>query len=77
MSEAAVAVDAVRSGDRRALAKMITLLESSRPDRAAAGRALLEELMPHTGGAARRRAAPNLMQKTPLVMRKTQLPRRR
>jgi LAO/AO transport system kinase len=44
---------AIRRGDRRALAKAITLLESSRADHAAAGRALLEELMPETGRARR------------------------
>ncbi len=47
------AADAVRSGDRRALARAITLLEGTRPDQTAAGRALLEELLPHTGGAVR------------------------
>ncbi len=53
MSSAAPAAEAIRRGDRRALAKAITLLESSRADHAASGRALLEELMPHTGGARR------------------------
>jgi LAO/AO transport system kinase len=43
----------IRGGDRRAIAKAITLLESTRPDQAAAGRALLEELVPYTGEAAR------------------------
>ncbi len=43
----------VRRGDRRAIARAITLLESTRPDRAAQGRALLEELVPHTGHADR------------------------
>ena len=43
----------IRRGDRRAIARAITLLESTRPDRAAQGRALLEELVPHTGHAAR------------------------
>ena len=46
-------IDDIRSGDRRALAKTFTLLESSRADRAQRGRAVLEKLMPHTGGAAR------------------------
>jgi LAO/AO transport system kinase len=44
---------AVRRGDRRALARTITLLESTRPDRAAQGRGILERLLPHTGGAVR------------------------
>jgi LAO/AO transport system kinase len=43
----------IRQGDRRAIAKAITLLESTRPDRAAQGRALLEELVSHTGTAIR------------------------
>jgi LAO/AO transport system kinase len=51
--EVAVHRDAVRAGDRRLLAKTITLLESRRPDRAAVGQAVLEELMPGTGGAVR------------------------
>jgi LAO/AO transport system kinase len=50
---AAPAADAVRSGDRRALARAITLLEGTRPDQTAAGRALLEELLPHAGGSVR------------------------
>jgi LAO/AO transport system kinase len=45
--------DAVRAGDRRALAKTITLLESTRPDLSALGHAVLEELAPHAGGAVR------------------------
>ena len=53
MTSPGTAAEAIRSGDRRALAKAITLLESRRPDHTASGRALLEELMPHTGGAAR------------------------
>lgn len=43
----------VRAGDRRMLAKTITLLESRRPDHAALGQAVLEELAPHTGSAVR------------------------
>jgi LAO/AO transport system kinase len=45
--------DAVRAGDRRAVAKTITLLESTRADRAALGQAVLEELVPYTGRAIR------------------------
>ncbi|HEY5720608.1 MAG TPA: methylmalonyl Co-A mutase-associated GTPase MeaB, partial [Gammaproteobacteria bacterium] len=40
-------------GDRRALARAITLVESTRRDHRAEASALLEELMPHTGGAIR------------------------
>ncbi len=36
--------DSVRGGDRRALARTITWLESTRPDQAALGQAILEEL---------------------------------
>jgi len=45
--------DGLRAGDRRTLAKTITLLESRRPDHAALGQAVLEELAPHSGGAVR------------------------
>jgi len=45
--------DAVRAGDRRALARAITLVESTREDHRADAIALLEELMPGTGGAMR------------------------
>jgi len=44
---------AVRAGDRRAVAKAITLLESTRPDDAALGQAVLEALVPETGRAVR------------------------
>ena len=53
----AVHVDAlatdVRAGNRRALAKAITLVESTRADHQAAAQRLLELLLPHTGAAAR------------------------
>ncbi len=45
--------DGVRSGDRRLVAKTITLLESRRSDLAALGQVVLEELVPHTGSAIR------------------------
>ena len=45
--------DAIRKGDRRAIARAITLLESNRPDDAEAGRAVLDELVPYTGSAVR------------------------
>jgi LAO/AO transport system kinase len=45
--------DGVHAGDRRLLAKTITLLESRRAEYAALGQAVLEELTPRTGGAVR------------------------
>ena len=45
--------DAIRAGDRRATARAITLLESQREDRATLGRAILEEIVPDSGGAIR------------------------
>jgi LAO/AO transport system kinase len=44
---------ALRAGERRALARAITLLESTRADHAAQGQALLERLVPLAGGAVR------------------------
>jgi LAO/AO transport system kinase len=41
------------SGDRRALARAITLVESTRPDHRAGAEALLARLMPATGGSIR------------------------
>jgi len=41
--------EAVRSGDRAALARAITLVESHRPDHRAVARDLLTELLPHSG----------------------------
>jgi LAO/AO transport system kinase len=46
-------VGGVRRGDRRRIAKTITLLESRRADHAALGQAVLEELVPRTGAAVR------------------------
>jgi len=43
----------VRAGDRRALAKAITLVESTRADHQQAAQRLLEALLPHTGHAVR------------------------
>lgn len=43
----------VLSGNRRALAKAITLIESHLPQHAEAGQALLEELLPHSGKSVR------------------------
>jgi LAO/AO transport system kinase len=45
--------DAVRAGDRRSLARAITLVESTRPDHREEAAALLDELLPSTGGSAR------------------------
>ena len=46
-------VTGVRAGDRRALAKAITLIESTRRDHQARGQAVLEALLPHTGRSIR------------------------
>jgi LAO/AO transport system kinase len=46
-------IDAIRRGDRQAMAKAITLLESKRPEKAEQGRAILEKLVPHTGQSMR------------------------
>jgi len=43
----------VRAGDRPALARAITLVESKRPDHRAAARALVQDLLPDTGKAIR------------------------
>lgn len=43
----------VRSGNRRALARAITLVESTRPDHRQAAEALLAELLPHAGRSVR------------------------
>lgn len=46
-------LDDVLAGKRRALARLITLIESSRADHRAAAEALLDQLAPHTGKAIR------------------------
>jgi LAO/AO transport system kinase len=43
----------VVDGDRRALARAITLVESTRADHRAEAEALLAEILPHVGGAVR------------------------
>jgi LAO/AO transport system kinase len=43
----------LRRGDRRALARAITLVESTRPEDRAQAEALVEELLPATGAATR------------------------
>ena len=45
--------ESLRKGDRRALARAITLIESTRPDHRVAASELLEALMPHTGNSVR------------------------
>src|SRR5262245_60677896 len=45
--------DGVRAGDRRALAKAITLVESTRGDHQDQAQRLLERLLPATGKAVR------------------------
>ncbi len=45
--------EAVLAGDRRALARAITLIESTRADHRAEATALLEALLPHTGKSVR------------------------
>jgi len=49
----AALADKVRAGDRRALAKAITLVESTRADHQEGAQKLLELLLPDTGKAAR------------------------
>src|ERR1700674_334567 len=44
---------AVRRGERRALARAVTLVESTRADHRQAAEALIEALLPATGGATR------------------------
>ncbi len=46
-------ITGIRSGDRRALAKGITLIESTRRDHQLRGQTVLEALLPHTGRSMR------------------------
>ena len=46
-------VDGVLAGDRRALARAITLIESTRPDHVAQAGTLLQALAPHAGNSIR------------------------
>jgi LAO/AO transport system kinase len=48
-----VDVEKLLAGDRAALARAITLIESKRPDHRLAARKLLDRVMPHTGHAVR------------------------
>jgi LAO/AO transport system kinase len=52
-ADPAALADAVRAGDRRALARAITLVESTRDDHREQARALLDQLLPATGNAVR------------------------
>jgi len=51
--ENAALAEAVLMGDRRALARAITLIESTRQDHRTAASALLQRLMPHAGNSIR------------------------
>jgi LAO/AO transport system kinase len=53
MTEIGDLADAVRAGDRRALARAITLVESTRADHRADAVALLEAILPATGASTR------------------------
>ena len=44
---------ALRGGSRRALARAVTLVESTRPDHRAEAERLIEAILPATGGATR------------------------
>ena len=46
-------IAALRRGDRRSLARAITLIESTRSDHREEAERLVESLLPHTGGAVR------------------------
>ena len=45
--------DAIRAGDRKAVARAITLLESTRADHTELGQRVLEQLVPYTGAGVR------------------------
>src|SRR5215213_226444 len=49
----AALAEGVRAGDRRAVARAITLVESRRRDHREKAQELLVELLPHAGGARR------------------------
>ena len=46
-------IDGIRAGDRRALARAITLVESTRPDHRDEAVELLDAVLPETGGSVR------------------------
>ena len=53
MSGAEELAAALRGGSRRALARAVTLVESTRPDHRAEAERLIEAILPITGGATR------------------------
>ncbi|HUG83892.1 MAG TPA: methylmalonyl Co-A mutase-associated GTPase MeaB [Euzebya sp.] len=53
MTDPAELAEQVMAGDRRALARAITLVESTRPDHRDAAAQLLDAVLPHTGTAIR------------------------
>ncbi len=53
MTAAQPLAEALRRGDRRALARAITLVESTRADHRAAAEELLAAVLPHTGNSVR------------------------
>jgi LAO/AO transport system kinase len=53
MSQADALADAVKNGDRRALARAVTLVESTRADHRRNAEALVEAILPWTGKATR------------------------
>ncbi len=53
MADPEALAEGVRAGDRRSLARAITLVESTRPDHRAAADDLLQRLLPHSGRAFR------------------------
>ena len=53
IEDTAALAESIKKGDRRALARAITLIESTRADHRAAAGELLEVLMPNTGNSVR------------------------
>jgi LAO/AO transport system kinase len=53
MAQANIAIESLLTGDRRALAKAITLLESSLQEHQQAAQTLLEQTLPHAGKSIR------------------------
>ncbi len=51
--DSAELIEGIRSGDRRSLARAITLVESTRTDHRAEAAAVLEAVLPSTGGSVR------------------------